>query len=87
MKILGTKCSGTKYFGSLVSNILSSENFGPCNFGPQSFVNIFSVINSTNLREKIKEHLYTNTNKEKSRPFFSKMPLAFRLITQDPLHA
>ena len=32
-------------------------------------------------------HLYTNTNKEKSRPFFSKMPLAFRLITQDPLHA
>ena len=30
---------------------------------------------------------YTNTNKEKSRHFFSKMPLAFRLITQDPLHA
>ena len=30
---------------------------------------------------------YTNTNKEKARPFFSKMPLAFRLITQDPLHA
>ena len=33
------------------------------------------------------DNLYTNTNKEKSRPFFSKMPLAFRLITQDPLHA
>ena len=32
-------------------------------------------------------YLYTNTNKEKSRPFFSKMPLAFRLITQGPLHA
>ena len=32
-------------------------------------------------------NLYTNTNKKKSRPFFSKMPLAFRLITQDPLHA
>ena len=48
---------------------------------------LVAVLDNTAYTKVILYNLYTNTNKEKSRPFFSKMPLAFRLITQGPLHA